>query len=382
VRIAQVATAVACVIFACAGGASASAPNYHFAINAHDIALAKRVANFRGDLPSLAWKGGATKADRSPDTTTCKGVPPDNLAGLTVTGDAAVKYEVAGAYLYSQIDLLARPAMAELDWQRNHPRSGSLICLEQQMVKSVHKRGAHIVRATSLPFPELADHQFAARTVVTWPGAAHPVLYDVVSVFSGRAEYFLLTIAADTGRADEAATLQVELRVVLGLEARVRDLVGGAERGPAPRLEGTFHTTDREVAVANAGGLGMQWVQPWSFVPECGSGGCTTAMSHPSNDHPGTIFRATFQPAGATSYHGRWATECDCLLTYPASCASVHARGELTEEFATLHVTADSHGKATGYTGTRLVRFRPAAAARAQGCTSTGYQLDELRGTR
>jgi NDP-sugar pyrophosphorylase family protein len=65
-----------------------------------------------------------------------------------------------------------------------------------------------------------------------------------------------------------------------------------------------------------------------------------------------------------------------------ASCVAVHARGELVEEFATLHVTTGPDGKATGYTGTKLVRFSPAPAARTHGCTGAGYQLDELRGTR
>lgn len=381
-RTAQAIFASAFVVFVCAAGASAGAPNYHYAINPHDVALAKRIETFRGDLPPLAWKGGATKPDRTADTTRCKGVPPNNLAGLTVTGDAATQYEASGAYFYSQVDLLAQPAMAELDWKRNHPRSGSLMCLANEMVKSLHKRGAHVVRATLLPLPAIGDHQFAARAVVTWSGAAHPVLFDLVAVSSGRAEYVLQTVAGESSRADEAVTLQVELSVVLGLEARVRDLVGTLEHGAAPRLEGTFRTTDRVVAAIRTPGLGMQWTQPWRLVPDCGSGSCTTEMSHPSNDHPGTTFRATFQPASATTYHGTWGTVCDCMVTDSARCVAIHARGQLIEEFATLHVITGRNGTVTGYTGTKVQRFSPLAADRARGCTTMEYQLVEIRGTR
>ena len=379
VHLAQVAFAVACVVFICAGAASAGAPNYRFAVNAHDAAVAKRIATIKGDLPPLGWKGGATKPDRTPDSTTCAGQPRDDLRGLTVTGDAATTYQLPGTLLAVQVQLLANSAMTEADWQRNHPRSGMLACFAKEFAKDLHQPGAHVVRTKLLPMPQLGDHQWAAQVVVTSPGAAHPALFDIILVSSGRTQYSLLTAAPDTGNADEVATLEVEIRVALGLEARTRDLVASAERGAAPRIEGTFSTVDREVAVVHTTGLGMTWTQPWRFVPGCANGGCTTTMSHPSNDHPGTMFRATLRPAGVNTYRGHWTSHSDCTITYADGHTSVLANGWLDQVFTTLHLTVGPDGKATGFTGTRLVRSTPLAAARTHGCKITSYQLDELR---
>jgi len=369
------------VVCACVGGASAGAPNYRYAVNARDIALAKRIATISGDLPALGWKGGATKPDRSSDSSTCKGQPPEDLHGLTVTGDAATRYELPGTVLYVQVQLLARPAMADADWQRNRPRSGTLGCYGREVVRTVHQRGARLVRDRLLPIPPLGDHRYAVRAVVTWAGAAHPVLFDVISVSSGRAEYSIVMAGPDAGRADEAGTLGVELRVALGLEARVLDQVTSTQSGSAPRIEGAFRTTDREVAVVHTFGLGTRSSQTWNFAPGCAVGGCVTTMSHPSRDHPGTTFRATLRPAGMETYRGRWQSHSDCVIAYPDGRKSVLPNQWLVQEYMTLHVTTGPGGSTTGYTGTRLTRSTPLAGARAHGCTITGYQLDEVHGS-
>lgn len=249
------------------------------------------------------------------------------------------------------------------------------------MVRTVHQRGARLVRDRLLPIPPLGDRQYAVRAVVTWPGAAHPVLFDVITVSSGRAEYTIVAGGPDAGRTDEAATLGVELRVALGLEARVLDQVASTESGPAPRVEGTFRTSDREVAVVHTLGLGRRTMQTWSFAPGCATGGCITTMSHPSLDHPGTTFRATLRPAGAKAYRGSWRSHSDCVIAYPDGRRSVLPNQWLVQEYITLHVTTGPGGNTTGYTGTRLTRSTPLAAARAHGCTITGYQLDEVHGS-
>jgi hypothetical protein len=170
-------------------------------LNAADNAAARGVVLRKADFGGVpGWSGGVKKPDLSSSGPSCANFHPKS-SDLVLTGVAETEFHNGGVYIDSEAQVLQKPAMVKLDWQRSVLAPGLLPCLRKFLAKAVGGN-ATVGAIKRLGFPRLARYTAAFRMPldINTAGATVRVMTDLVLVGNGRTEVTLTTIAPWDGR--------------------------------------------------------------------------------------------------------------------------------------------------------------------------------------
>lgn len=182
-------------------------------------AAARAAVLKRADLgAATGWKGGARKPDLS-STPPCASFRPKQ-SDLVLNGAAETRWTHAGLQIDTAAQVLQKPRMVRLDWQRTVLSPKVLPCLREGLAKSLDSK-THLVSLRRLAFPRIATYTRAFRALmdVDTPSGSVRVFSDVVLVGRGRTEVTMTTTAAF---AADAVVRPAEIRLARLLASRIR----------------------------------------------------------------------------------------------------------------------------------------------------------------